>query len=73
VAEYFDYVALLNMRLVAAGPVSTTFTAENLQRTYGGRLTVLTQATEALLQKRPAEMPARPSGRLEPGEETPWT
>lgn len=52
VAEYFDHVVLLNMRLVAAGPVSTTFTAENLQRTYGGRLTVLTQATEALLQKR---------------------
>jgi manganese/zinc/iron transport system ATP- binding protein len=54
VAEYFDHVVLLNMRLVAAGPVSTTFTAENLQRTYGGRLTVLTQATEALLQKRTA-------------------
>ena len=52
VAEYFDHVVLLNMRLVAAGPVSTTFTAENLQRTYGGRLAVLTQATEALLQKR---------------------
>ena len=45
--EYFDHVSLLNMRLVAAGPVATTFTAENLQRTYGGRLTVLTQATEA--------------------------
>jgi manganese/zinc/iron transport system ATP- binding protein len=56
VAEYFDYVVLLNMRLVAAGPVKSTFTAENLQRTYGGRLTVLTQATEALLQNRPAEV-----------------
>src|SRR5215213_6238506 len=55
VSEYFDHVALLNMRLVAAGPVSTTFTAENLQRTYGGRLTVLTQATEALLKDRPLE------------------
>jgi manganese/zinc/iron transport system ATP- binding protein len=54
VAEYFDHVVLLNMRLVAAGPVSTTFTAENLQRTYGGRLTVLTQATEALLLKKSA-------------------
>ena len=39
-------------RLVAAGPVSTTFTADNLQRTYGGRLTVLTQAAEALLAAR---------------------
>ena len=55
VAEYFDHVVLLNMRLVASGPVTTTFNAENLQRTYGGRLTVLTQATEALLQKRPLE------------------
>jgi len=49
VAEYFDYVVLLNMRLVAAGPVATTFTQENLQRTYGGRLTALSQAAEALL------------------------
>jgi manganese/zinc/iron transport system ATP- binding protein len=52
VAEYFDHVVLLNLRLVAAGPVATTFTAETLQRTYGGRLTVLTQATEALLAGR---------------------
>jgi manganese/zinc/iron transport system ATP- binding protein len=50
VAEYFDWVVLLNMRLVAAGPMETTFTSENLQRTYGGKLTVLTQATEALLR-----------------------
>jgi manganese/zinc/iron transport system ATP- binding protein len=55
VAEYFDHVVLLNLRLVAAGPIGTTFNAETLQRTYGGRLTVLTQATEALLQKRPLE------------------
>jgi manganese/zinc/iron transport system ATP- binding protein len=55
VAEYFDHVVLLNMRLVAAGPVAGTFTTENLQRTYGGRLTVLTQAAETLLaERRPA-------------------
>ena len=52
VAEYFDWVVLLNMRLVAAGPTAATFTQENLQRTYGGRLTVLSQAAEALLSKR---------------------
>lgn len=52
VAEYFDHVALLNLRLVAAGPIATTFTTENLQRTYGGRLTALTQATEDLLRAR---------------------
>jgi manganese/zinc/iron transport system ATP- binding protein len=48
VKEYFDYVILLNMRLVAAGPVSTTFTPEMLQRTYGGRLTILDEAAEAV-------------------------
>jgi len=52
VAEYFDYVVLLNMRLVAAGPIETTFREKNLQRTYGGRLTALTQAAEALLEQR---------------------
>jgi manganese/zinc/iron transport system ATP- binding protein len=54
VGEYFDYVVLLNMRLVAAGPVATTFTNENLQLTYGGRLTVLSQAAEAFLAQRSA-------------------
>jgi manganese/zinc/iron transport system ATP- binding protein len=36
------------MRLVASGPVATTFTQANLQRTYGGRLTVLDEAAEAV-------------------------
>jgi manganese/zinc/iron transport system ATP- binding protein len=38
VVDYFDYVLLLNVRKVAEGPVETTFTARNLQATYGGRL-----------------------------------
>lgn len=52
VAEYFDHIAMLNMRLVAAGPMDTTFNDENLQRTYGGRLTALTRAAEAVLGVR---------------------
>jgi len=48
VPQYFDYVALLNVRLVASGPVETTFTPENLRKTYGGRLAVLDAAAEAL-------------------------
>jgi manganese/zinc/iron transport system ATP- binding protein len=48
VPEYFDQVVLLNMRLVAAGPTATTFTPENLRRTYGARLEVLDAAAEAL-------------------------
>lgn len=38
VPAYFDHVLMLNGRLVAAGPMAETFTSENLQRTYGGRL-----------------------------------
>ncbi|MEL6740189.1 MAG: metal ABC transporter ATP-binding protein [Planctomycetota bacterium] len=48
VGEYFDDVMLLNMRIVAAGPVSQVFTQQNLQRTYGGRLTLLSEAAEAI-------------------------
>ncbi len=48
VRRYFDHVILLNMRLIAAGPTDTTFTHENLQKTYGGRLTILDEAAEAV-------------------------
>ncbi|RMF16231.1 MAG: metal ABC transporter ATP-binding protein [Candidatus Dadabacteria bacterium] len=37
VPEYFDDVALVNVRLIAAGPVEDVFTDENLRLTYGGR------------------------------------
>ncbi len=43
VTEYFDHVILLNMRVVASGPVETAFTPENLRRTYGGKLALLEQ------------------------------
>ena len=46
--DYFDHVIFLNMRVVAAGPVSEVFTKENLQKTYGGRLTLLSEAAEAI-------------------------
>ncbi|MDA0660262.1 MAG: ABC transporter ATP-binding protein [Planctomycetota bacterium] len=51
VPEYFDYVVLLNMRIVAHGPVEVIFTAENLQKTYGGRLTLLDEVTEAMRRR----------------------
>ncbi len=52
VAEYFDEVLLLNMRLVAAGPIAETFTKENLRRTYGGKLALLDQVGEKLAESR---------------------
>ena len=45
VPEYFDWVLMLNMRLVAFGPTADVFNDENLRRTYGGKLTLLDQAT----------------------------
>lgn len=48
VPSYFEQVVMLNMRLVAAGPTAATFTPENLHKTYGGRLSILDAAGEAL-------------------------
>lgn len=53
VADYFDRVVLLNMRLIADGPTATTFTQENLQKTYGGKLTVLSAITDAVAEQKP--------------------
>jgi manganese/zinc/iron transport system ATP- binding protein len=44
VADYFDDVILLNGEVVAAGPVATTFTADNVRRTYGARVVLLEDA-----------------------------
>jgi manganese/zinc/iron transport system ATP- binding protein len=48
VPDYFDHVILINMRVVANGPVDDVFTAEALRQTYGGQLTILSEATERL-------------------------
>lgn len=48
VPEYFDQVVLLNLRLVASGPTTATFTPNNVRKTYGGRLTILEDAGEAV-------------------------
>lgn len=45
--EYFDWLVLLNVRLIAAGSFAETFTPENLTRTYGGRMQLLNQASVA--------------------------
>lgn len=53
VPEYFDHVVMLNLRLVASGSTQEAFTHENLQKTYGGRLTLLDQAAEAVRRGGP--------------------
>lgn len=41
VPEYFDWTTLLNVRLIASGPVEKVFTEDNLRLTYGGRVSIL--------------------------------
>jgi manganese/zinc/iron transport system ATP- binding protein len=43
--DYFDWLVLLNVRKIASGPFTETFTAENLARTYGGSMSLQRQLT----------------------------
>lgn len=52
VREYFDSVLMLNMRLVAFGKTREVFTSQLLQKTYGGRLTILSEASEEIAVTR---------------------
>jgi manganese/zinc/iron transport system ATP- binding protein len=54
--NYFNWIILLNMRLIGAGPVEEVLTPELLQETYGGKLSILTQVSELVKQ---AEFPVR--------------
>ncbi|MFO1446690.1 MAG: metal ABC transporter ATP-binding protein [Opitutaceae bacterium] len=51
--QYFDRLLLLNMNVVAFGPTADVYTPELLQRTYGGRLTILSEVAQALGAQEP--------------------
>ena len=48
--DWFDAVALIDMRLVATGPVAEVLTPENLRRTYAGRLDLLDEIGRAVAE-----------------------
>ena len=50
-SQYFDWIVLLNTRLVASGPISEIFTAELLQEAYGGKLNILTRVGDLIREK----------------------
>lgn len=52
VPQYFDWTVLLNMRVVASGPTDEVFTPENLRKTYGGKLSLFTEAAEKLAKSQ---------------------
>lgn len=44
VEHYFDWVILLNVRLIASGPIDEVFTQENITKAYGKGLGILDEA-----------------------------
>ncbi|NUO20344.1 metal ABC transporter ATP-binding protein [bacterium] len=61
VTEYFDWLVLLNLRLVAAGPTSEVFTTERLAQTYGGRLKILADVADLVQQNSPLKALKHPA------------
>mgnify|MGYP006272701905 FL=1 len=41
VRDYFDWLVILNVRVIAQGPVGRTYTADNLRRAYGGQIALI--------------------------------
>jgi manganese/zinc/iron transport system ATP- binding protein len=65
--RYFDMLILINMRLVAFGPTEEVFTEELLQKTYGGRLTILADVAEAVAEAEGGAPAKRNGGHLPNG------
>lgn len=49
--DYFDWIVLLNTRMVAAGPKEEIFKEELLQEAYGGKLNVLSKVGDLIKEK----------------------
>ncbi|MCI4671086.1 MAG: metal ABC transporter ATP-binding protein [Bacteroidia bacterium] len=48
VKDYFDWLLLMNTRLIASGPTEEVFTEDMLQKTYGGKLNILSRVVEII-------------------------
>lgn len=59
VRTYFDWLVLLNVGVVAQGPVSEVYTADNLRRAYGGQVALLED------NSAPSEKPTPPAPERE--------
>jgi manganese/zinc/iron transport system ATP- binding protein len=49
--RYFDRLLLLNMRVIAHGPTHDVFLPEILEKTYGGKLTLLTDVVARAVRR----------------------
>ncbi|MDH3667918.1 MAG: metal ABC transporter ATP-binding protein [Paracoccaceae bacterium] len=60
VREYFDWIVILNVRVIAQGPVHEAYTADHLRQAYGGQISLLRGIDEgAVPVAGEAEAPAR--------------
>lgn len=50
--DYFDWLVLMNLRLVASGPTEDVFNTEYIQEAYGGKLTLLNSVVEQMRNER---------------------
>ncbi len=41
VRSYFDWLLILNVRVIAQGPVAEVYTADNLRKAYGGQIALI--------------------------------
>ena len=51
VEKYFDWLVMINMRLVASGPTKDVMNDEILEETYGGKLRILSKIGKELEEK----------------------
>lgn len=49
--NFFDWLIMLNLHLVASGPKELVMNEEMLRKTYGGKLNLLTKVTDMIRQK----------------------
>ena len=60
VRSYFDWLLILNVRVIAQGPVAKVYTADHLRQAYGGQIALLDQGT--FLTGESAAEPAERTG-----------
>lgn len=62
IPEYFDWLALINVRRIAAGPVEKIFVPDYLRQTYGGRVAFLSSREMAPTDSAPdlSDVPVPP-------------
>ena len=50
-SQFFDWIVLLNTRLIAHGPVDEVFIEQNLRDAYGGQLTILSRVADIVKER----------------------